>query len=270
MFDLITNDQDLYGSSYNTRLFLLCPDGGQLQVVSCPAYCREGFSVIVSHAAGRKVGPACEVSKYGHMLSYSAISANPHLVNNKGKLDFLRNGRLYFGMLIGTMVGKSLAEGWDRYLGCENIRGAGVEITELEELADNYRKVYVVSAPARFATNTWTVSLITGFARSAVTGRNEVSLSLSEIDFMFEYVSEVTPSKYKNLRSYKWSSTFGVAALFSAATHAARWCPADSVESLVRRGHYGTVAAATEVVSLLRYIRDKGRNDIIDTSRLSL
>lgn len=269
MFDLITNDHDLYCSYYDTMLFLLCPDDGQLRVVSYPAFCREGFSVIVSQAAWRTHRAAADVNKYGHFLSY----VPPSLVNKKGKLDFLRNGRLYFGMLIGTRVGRGLAEGWNGYRGCENILGAGVEITEIEELAIYCRKVYVVSAPARFATNTWTMSLLTGLARSVVLGgRNEWSLDLPVVDFLFEYVNEVEPSKYKNLRSYQWSSSFGVAALFNTAVRAA-WTAsrtADSVEALVMRGHYGTVAAATEVVSLLRYIRDKDRNDIIDTSRLSL
>lgn len=267
MFELIADDHALHCLYYDTRLFLLCPDDGQLRVVSCPAYCREGFSVIVSQAAWLTHRLAADVQKYGHFLSY----VPPSLVNKKGKLDFLRNGRLYFGMLIGTRVGKSLAKGWDRYLGCENIRGAGVEITELEELANSSRKVYVVSAPARFATNTWTMSLLTGLARSVVLGgRNEWELNLPVVDFLFEYVNEVEPSKYKNLRSYQWSSSFGVAALCRAAAYAARSAGAESVESLVRRGQYGTVSAATEVVSLLRYIRDKGRNDIIDTSHLSL
>ena len=274
MFERITNAHSLYCDDYDTRLFLLCPDEGRLQVVSYPAYCREGFSVIVSHAAGRKVGPACEVSKYGHMLSYSAISANPHLVNNKGKLDFLRQRRVYFGMLIGTKAGKSLAEGWDRYLGCENIRGAGVEITELEELADNCRKVYVVSAPARFATNTWTMSLLTGLARSVVLGgRNEYNLDIPVVDFLFEYVNEVKPSKYKNPGSYQWSSSFGVNALWSMAqavsTHSRGFV--GDIDTVLRRVlYYNTVSARAEVLSLLEYAKAKGRNDLIDTTNIPL
>lgn len=274
MFELITNDHDLYCGYYNTELFLLCPDEGRLQVVSYPAYCREGFSVMVSHAAGRQAEQACDVNKYGHMLSYSAISANPHLVNKEGKLDFLRNGRLYFGMLIGTMVGKSLAEGWDRYLGCENIRGAGVEITELEELADNYRKVYVVSAPARFATNTWTMSLLTGLARSVVLGgRNECGLDLPVVDFLFEYVNEVEPSKYKNLRSYQWSSSFGVHALWCealAVSANSRGFVGDIDTMLSRVLYYKTVAARAEVISLLKYAKTKGRNDLINATNIPL
>ena len=270
MFELITDDHDLYCDYYDTRLFLLCPDGGQLQVVSRPAYCREGFSVIVSQAAWRTHRLAADVRKYGHFLSYVPTS----LVNKKGKLDFLRNGRLYFGMLIGTRVGKSLAEGWDRYLGCENIRGAGVEITELEELADNYRKVYVVSAPARFATNTWTMSLLTGLARSVVLGgRNEWSLDLPVVDFLFEYVNEVEPSKYKNLRSYQWSSSFGVNVLWGRARVVAihtRGFVGD-IDTMLRRVLYcNTVSARAEVLSLLKYIKAKGRTDLIDTGSLVL
>lgn len=274
MFELITNNHDLYCDDYDTRLFLMCPDDGQLRVVSYPAYCREGFSVMVSHAAWRWVGQACRVKKYGHSLSSSSIATNPHLVNKKRKLDFLRNGRLYFGMLIGTMVGKSLAAGWDRYLGCENIRGAGVEITELEELADNYRKVYVVSAPARFATNTWTMSLLTGLARSVVLGgRNEFSLDLPVVDFLFEYVNEVEPSKYKNLRSYQWSSSFGVSALWRQAREVAissRGFVGDIDTMLGRVLYYKTVSARAEVLSLLKYIKAKGRTDLIDTGSLVL
>ena len=274
MFDLITNDHDLCCNHYDTKLFLLCPDGGQLQVVSYSAFCREGFSVMVSHAAGRWVGPACCVNKYGHRLSYSSIAANPHLVNKKGKLDFLRNGRLYFGMLIGTRVGKSLAEGWDRYLGCENIRGAGVEITEIKELADNYRKVYVVSAPARFATNTWTMSLLTGLARSVVLGgKNEWSLDLPVVDFLFEYVNEVKPSKYKNLRSYQWSRSFGVNVLWGRAREVAirsRGFVGD-IDTMLRRVLYhSTVSSRAEVISLLKYAKAKGRNDLINTTNIPL
>lgn len=270
MFELIANDPDLYCLRYDTRLFLLCPDGGQLQVVSYPAYCREGFSVIVSQAAWRTHRLAAGVHKYGHFLSY----VPPSLVNKKWKLDFLRNGRLYFGMLIGTGVGGSLAEGWDRYLGCENIRGAGVEITELEELANSSRKVYVVSAPARFATNTWTMSLLTGLARSVVLGgRNEWILDLPVVDFLFEYVNEVEPSKYKNLRSYQWSSSFGVSALWRgvrAVSTDSRGFVGD-IDTVLRRVlYYNTVSARAEVLSLLKYIKAKGRTDLIDTGSLVL
>ena len=270
MFELITNGLDLYCDYYDTRLFLLCPDRGRLQVVSYPAYCREGFSVIVSQAAWRTHRLAADVRKYGHGLSY----VPPSLVNKKGRLDVLRDGRLYFGMLIGTKVGKSLAEGWDRYLGCENILCAGVEITELEELEDNYRKVYVVSAPARFATNTWTMSLLTGLARSVVLGgRNECNLDLPVVDFLFEYVNEVEPSKYKNLRSYQWSSSFGVNALWSSAqavsTHSRGFV--EDIDTVLRRVlYYNTVSARAEVLSLLKYAKAKGRNDLIDTTNIPL
>jgi hypothetical protein len=270
MFELITGDHDLYCYYHDTRLFLLCPDGEQLQVVSDPAYCREGFSVIVSQAAWRTHRLAVDVHKYGHRLSY----VPPSLVNKKGKLDVLRDGRLYFGMLIGTRLGKSLAEGWDRYPGCENIRGAGVEITELEELADNNRKVYVVSAPARFATNTWTTSLLTGLARSVVLGgRNELHLDLPVVDFLFEYVNEVEPSKYKNLRSYQWSSSFGVYELWRQAREVAissRGFVGD-IDTMLRRVLYhSTVSSRAEVISLLKYAKAKGRNDLINTTNIPL
>lgn len=279
MFELITSGRDLYCDDYDTRLFLLCPDDGRLRVVSYPAYCREGFSVMVSHAAGRWVVPACRVDKYGHRLSYSSIAANPHLVNKKGKLDVLRDGRLYFCMLIGTgvvksLVVKSLADGWGKYAGCENILCAGVEITELEELEDNYRKVYVVSAPARFATNTWTMSLLTGLARSVVLGgRNECNLDLPVVDFLFEYVNEVEPSKYKNLKSYQWSSSFGVNALWRMAqavsTHSHNFVK--DIDTVLRRVlYYNTVSARAEVLSLLDYAKAKGRNDLIDTTNIPL
>jgi len=178
-------------------------------------------------------------------------------------------------MLIGTRVGKSLAEGWDRYLGCENIRGAGVEITELEELADNYRKVYVVSAPARFATNTWTMSLLTGLARSVVLGgRNECDLDLPVVDFLFEYVNEVEPSKYKNLRSYQWSSSFGVSALWrNARVVVGRFDHGfvGDIGTMLRRSmYYDTVSARAEVISLLKYAKTKGRNDLINTTNIPL
>jgi hypothetical protein len=196
-------------------------------------------------------------------------------VNKKGKLDFLRDGRVYFGMLIGTKVGKSLANGWSKYADCENILGAGVEITELEELADTYRKVYVVSAPARFATNTWTMSLLTGLARSVVLGgRNEFSLDLPVVDFLFEYVNEVEPSKYKNLRSYQWSSSFGVNALWRSALAAASryyYGYSESIDSMLRYVmFYKTVAARAEVISLLKYAKAKGRNDLINTTNIPL
>jgi hypothetical protein len=178
-------------------------------------------------------------------------------------------------MLIGTKVGKSLAEGWDRYLGCENILCAGVEITELEELEDNYRKVYVVSAPARFATNTWTMSLLTGLARSVVLGdRNECNLDLPVVDFLFEYINEVEPSVYKNLKSYQWSSSFGVRALWESARVVAnryRTVNAELTDSMLKNVlYYNSVAARAEVLSLLKYIKAKGRTDLIDTGSLVL
>ena len=274
MFELITNDHDLYCDHYDSKLFLLCPDGGQLRVVSYPAYCREGFSVMVSHAAGRQVGPACEVSKYGHMLSYSSITANPLLVNKKGKLDFLRDGRLYFGMMVGNGVASDLDRGWEKYADYNNIMGAGVEISELDELEDDEKKVYVVSAPARFATNTWTMSLLTGLARSVVLGgKNEWSLDLPVVDFLFEYVNEVEPSKYKNLRSYQWSSSFGVYELWRQAREVAissRGFVGD-IDTMLRRVLYhSTVSSRAEVISLLKYAKAKGRNDLINTTNIPL
>jgi hypothetical protein len=230
---------------------------------------------MVSHAAGRWVGAACCVNKYGHRLSYSSIAANPHLVNKKGKLDFLGNGRLYFGMLIGTEMRKPITNGWDKYIGCENILGAGVDIVELDSLSDRTRKVYVVSAPARFATNTWTMSLLTGLARSVVRGgRDEYNLDIPVVDFLFEYVNEVKPSKYKNLRSYQWSSSFGVNALWSSASiGASRYNlgSREDIDSTLRRVlFYNSVAARSEVLSLLKYIKAKGRNDLINTTNLPL
>ena len=275
MFELMTDDHDLYCDRYETKLFLLCQDEleNRLRMVSHPAYCREGFSVIVSQAAGRTFGKAAEVYKYGHQLTH----APQYLVNKKGKLDFLRDGRMYFGMLVGTARSEQQTNyiSWDSVLDCKNIVGAGIEIVELEELSNNTRKVYVVSAPARFATNTWTMSLLSGLARSlALGGRDEHGLDLPVIDFLFEYVNEVVPSKYKNLRSYQWSSTFGVHALWTlAARVASRYCDVHAELDAYMIGnvtYYNSVSARAEVLSLLKYVKAKGRNDLIDTGNLIL
>jgi hypothetical protein len=208
------------------------------------------------------------------MLSYYSITANPHLVNKKGKLDFLRDGRLYFGMMVGNGVASDLDRGWEKYADYNNIMGAGVEISELDELEDDEKKVYVVSAPARFATNTWTMSLLTGLARSvALGGRDEYNLGPPVVDFLFEYVNEVEPSKYKNLRSYQWSSSFGVNALWSMAqavsTHSRGFV--EDIDTVLRRVlYYNTVSARAEVLSLLKYAKAKGRNDLIDTTNIPL
>jgi len=203
---------------------------------------------------------------YGHHL----LQDNSRdLLNGSGKLDFLRDGRFYFGLGVGMYEGAEMS--WARYAPCPHVLSSGVDIVKLPIEGRNGTSWYVVSAPAKFATNTWTVSLVTGLARSVVTAGTGAGLPLSQLDFMFEYVSEVAPSKYKNLKSYAWSRSFGVVALVRQATYVADNFSGSSVEDFLRRrAAYTTRAAVEETVSLLRYIRDKGRDDIIDTSGLPL
>jgi hypothetical protein len=190
----------------------------------------------------------------------------------RGKLPMFRDGKFYFGMVVG---GKhpSLKEGWSRYENLQHVMGAGIEIAKTNVLEYD-RTVFVISAPERFATNTWTMSLLTGVAREIIVPSIQnflEQLNPKVMDVLFQYVQECTPKKYHNLASYQWSKSFGVHSLLQSARRVVTsYCPRDweshassTLEEVVRYYSYPkTKSAVREVANFLRYLRDTERNDI--------
>jgi hypothetical protein len=205
-----------FGSSptNSTKLFALCPigEGDELKIVSVPAYCREGFSVLVSHLVHRKLNAMGWMYVYGHEVRYVDDTETV-----RGKIPMFRNGRFYFGMVVGGNH-TSLEAGWKRYENLQRVMGAGIEITKTNET------VFVISAPAVFATNTWTMSLLTGVVREIIvpsTQRFLEELTPKVMDVLFQYIQECTPKKYANLSSYQWSKSFGVHSLWHSTRRVA-------------------------------------------------
>ena len=257
-----------------TKLFALCPTGGEdeLKIVSVPAYCREGFSVLVSHLANRKLSAIDDMYVYGHELRYTE-----DMEPVRGKIPMFRDGRLYFGMAVGGRH-LSLEEGWKRYENLQHVMGAGIEIAKTNALEYNgfYSAVFVISAPERFATNTWTMSLLTGVVREIIVPSTQnflEQLTPKVMDVLFQYVQECTPKKYPNLASYQWSKSFGVHSLWQSARRVVTsYYPRDweshassTLEEVVRYYSYPkTKSAVREVANFLRYLRDIERNDILN------
>ena len=260
-----------FGSSptNSTKLFALCPigEGDELKIVSVPSYCREGFSVLVSHLVHRKLSAVERMYVYGHETLNTG-----DMETVRGKLPMFRDGRFYFGMVVG---GKhpSLKEGWKRYENLQRVMGSGIEIAKTNVLEYD-RTVFVISAPERFATNTWTMSLLTGVVREIIvpsTQRFLEELTPKVMDVLFQYVQECTPKKYANLASYQWSKSFGVHSLLQSARRVVTsYCPryweshaSSTLEEVVRYYSYPkTKSAVREVANFLRYLRDTERNDI--------
>ena len=260
-----------YFSTNSTKLFALCPVGGgdELKAVSVPSYCREGFSVLVSHLVHRQLRALEGMYVYGHGTRNTG-----DMETVRGKLPMFRDGRFYFGMVVG---GKhpSPKEGWKRYENLQRVMGSGIEIakTNVLEYHGYYSTVFVISAPERFATNTWTMSLLTGVAREIIVPSTQNFLEQLEpkvMDVLFQYVQEYTPKKYDNLSSYQWSKSFGVHSLWQSARRVVTYYPRDweshassTLEEVVRYYSYPkTKSAVREVANFLRYLRDTERNDI--------
>lgn len=253
----------------STKLFALCPVGeDELRVVSAPSYCREGFSVLVSHIAHRKLHAVENMYVYGHELRHTE-----HVETVRGKLPMFRDGKFYFGMVVG---GKDplLGSGLERYENLQHVMGAGIDITKTNEVefGGEYGTVFVISAPAVFATNTWTMSLLTGVVREIIVPSPQgfsYQLTPEVVEVLFQYVQECTPKKYANLASYQWSKSFGVYSLWQSASRVVtsyypRTGP-ETLEEVVKYYSYPkTTSAVREVANFLRYLRDTERNDIIN------
>ena len=263
-----------YFPTNSTKLFALCPADGEdeLRIVSVPAYCREGFSVLVSHLANRKLSAIDDMYVYGHELRYTE-----DMETVRGKLPMFRDGRFYFGMAVGGR-NLSLKEGWKRYENLQRVMGAGIEITKTNELEYNgaYTTVFVISAPAVFATNTWTMSLLTGVVREIIVPSTQEfleNLTRKVVDVLFQYVQECTPKKYANLSSYQWSKSFGVHSLWQGARRVVtsyypthwRFNSSSVLEDVVKYYSYPkTKSEVREVVNFIRYLRDTERNDLLN------
>jgi hypothetical protein len=265
-----------FGSSptNSTKLFALCPigEGDELKIVSVPAYCREGFSVLVSHLVHRKLSAIDDMYVYVHELRYTE-----DMETVRGKLPVVRDGKFHFGMVVGGRQ-PALDVGWKRYENLQRVMGAGIEITKTNELGygGGYDTVFVISAPAVFATNTWTMSLLTGVVREIIvpsTQRFLEELTPKVMDVLFQYVQECTPKKYADLASYQWSKSFGVHSLWQGARRVATsYYPRDwgshassTLEEVVRYYSYPKAKSAVrEIANFIRYLRDTERNDILN------
>jgi hypothetical protein len=257
----------------STRLFALCPTGGEdeLKIVSVLAYCREGFSVLVSHLVHRQLRAVEGMYVYGHETRNTG-----DMESVRGKLPMIRNGRFYFGMVVG---GKDplLGSGCKRYENLQHVMGAGIDITKTNELEfhGEYSTVFVISAPAVFATNTWTMSLLTGVVRQIIAPTSQgfsYQLTPKVVDALFQYIQECLPKKYAGLSSYQWSKSFGVQSLLHSARRVVdnyqsyrRYNAYSTLEEVVRYYSYPkTKSAVREVANFLRYLRDTERNDILN------
>ena len=263
-----------YFPTNSTKLFALCPAGGmdELWIVSAPSYCREGFSVLVSHLAHRGLAALDRMYVYGHETRNTG-----DMETVRGKLPMFRDGRFYFGMVVG---GKhpSLKEGWKRYENLQRVMGSGIEIAKTNVLEDDgcYSTVFVISAPAVFATNTWTMSLLTGVVREIIVPSTQgflENLTPKVMDVLFQYVQECTPKKYANLSSYQWSKSFGVQSLWQGARRVVtsyypthwRFNASNTLEEVVKYYSYPkTKSAVHEIANFIRYLMDTERNDILN------
>lgn len=262
-----------YVSINSTKLFALCPTGGEdeLKIVSIPSYCREGFSVLVSHIAHRKLLALKNMCVYGHELRHTE-----NVETVRGKLPMFRDGKFYFGMVVG---GKDplLGSGWKRYENLQHVMGAGIDITKTNELEflGGDGTVFVISAPAVFATNTWTMSLLTGVVREIIVPSTQgflEQLKPKVVDVLFQYTQERAPRKYANLAGYQWSKSFGVYSLWQGAYRVVNhyrsylgYNASTTLEEVVKYYSYPkTKPAVREVANFLRYLRDTERNDILN------
>ncbi len=258
----------------STKLFALCPigEGDELKIVSVPSYCREGFSVLVSHLVHRKLSAVEGMYVYGHETLDSG-----DMETVRGKLPMFRDGKFHFGMVVGGRH-LSLGMGWKRYENLQHVMGAGIEIvkTAVLERVGEHSTVFVVSAPAVFATNTWTMSLLTGVVREIIVPSTQnflEQLTPKVMDVLFQYVQECTPKKYANLASYWWSKSFGVQSLWHSARRVVTsysprnspWGGSETLEEVVKYYSYPkTKSAVREVANFIRYLRDTERNDILN------
>ena len=278
MYTLIDPDgciSDAIAADERAMFFSLCPthdDHSKLAIVSNPKYCREGFSVVYSHLTRRKASTMRGIRVYGH--KYNTPSAFSPRLDGRGRLRMIHDGRIYFG-IIAPYDCSGLD--WIGYENLPHVMGAGIEVELVGDVDDHC--VYVVSAPKVFATNTWTMSLLTGVVRDIVSGDYMfANLSSSWIDFLFKYVAECPPKSYKNISNYSWSNTFGVVGLADTArragahvNHYGHEKNVRGLENLIKRDFYfRTDSAIREIVNLIRYVHSNNRNDLIDTSNLIL
>ena len=263
-----------YFPTNSTKLFALCPTGGEdeLSVVSTPSYCREGFSVLVSHLVHRRLCAVEGMYVYGHESWHTES-----IETVRGKLPMFRDGKFYFGMIVG---GKDplLGSGCKRYENLQHVMGAGIDITKTNELEfhGEYSTVFVISAPAVFATNTWTMSLLTGVVREIIVPSTQNFLEKTTpkvVDALFQYIQECLPKKYPNLSSYEWSKSFGAHSLWQGARRVVtsyypthwRFNASSTLEEVVKYYSYPkTKSAVREVANFLRYLRDTERNDLLN------
>jgi hypothetical protein len=258
----------------STKLFALCPAGDkdELKIVSVQSYCREGFAVLVSHLVHRQLRAVEGMYVYGHELRHTES-----IETVRGKLPMFRDGKFYFGMVVGCKD-PLLGSGCKRYENLQRVMGSGIEIakTNVLEYDGAYSTVFVISAPAVFATNTWTMSLLTGVVREIIVPSTQgvlEKLTPKVMDVLFQYVQECTPKKYANLSSYQWSKSFGVQSLWHSARRAVTsyypryfpWGGSETLEEVVKYYSYPkTKSAVREVANFLRYLRDTERNDILN------
>jgi hypothetical protein len=263
-----------YFPTNSTKLFALCPTGGEdeLKIVSVPSYCREGFSVLVSHLVHRQLRAVEGMYVYGHETRNT-----DDVETVRGKLPVVRDGMFHFGMVVGGRH-SSLDVGWKRYENLQHVMGSGIEITKTNELEYDgvYSTVFVISAPEVFATNTWTMSLLTGVVREIIVPSTQnflEQLTPKVMDVLFQYVQECTPKKYANLSSYQWSKSFGVHSLWQGARRVVtsyypthwRFNASNTLEEVVKYYSYPkTKSAVREVANFLRYLRDTERNDLLN------
>jgi len=263
-----------YFPTNSTKLFALCPADriGGLKIVSVPSYCREGFSVLVSHLVHRQLRAVEGMYVYGHETWNTE-----DMETVRGRLPVVRDGKFHFGMVVG---GKDplLGSGWKRYENLQHVMGAGIDITKTNELefGGEYSTVFVISAPAVFATNTWTMSLLTGVVREIVVPSPQgfsYQFTPKVVDALFQYIHECLPKKYANLSRYQWSKSFGVQSLWLSARRVVTsyypryspWGGSETLEEVVKYYSYPkTKSAVREVANFIRYLRDTERNDILN------
>ena len=231
----------------SSSLFVCYPlPDGTFEAISEPAYCREGFSLLVSDAQVKSATSLEYEYYYGHCWQRSPFWAG--LVKNK--YPVVTNGIFYYGHSIPN---DSLESSWRKKL-TTNLSYANARLAEAglppisvrlaqsrDGRAEENREVtlFLVKAPGIFATNVWTVSLITMLTRSCLVERGDYTgnplwgmvvreptiakfvNSSRLVDVLVDYMLAVPPKKDARW-GRRWKISYGCESLAYAGVYTIR------------------------------------------------
>ena len=224
----------------SSSLFVCRPlPDGNFQAISDPAYCREGLSLMVSDAQIKGAKALENECYYGHRWLGMLAPRLGGLVT--GRYPVVTNGVFTYGHAIHESI---LAPNWREKLST-NLAYANTRLVEaglrpvsvsLARFQNNYAerehepRLFLVEAPGIFATNVWTVSLITMLTRSCLVARGGhtdgplCSLVVREptiskfanttrlVDILVDYMLAIPPKK--DVRwGRRWKISYGYESL---------------------------------------------------------